>query len=65
MRTVVEESAIPKLVATFAALVEVEVVCSVEQVQPIKYVFAGVRVNDVEKDSDTHPVRSVDELLEL
>lgn len=63
--TVVKQSAVPELVATLGALVEVEVVGVVEHVQPVKDILRCVRVNHVEQDSDTHAVRSVNQLLEL
>lgn len=38
---------------------------AVKRIQPIKHVLARVRVDNVEEDGDTHPVSSIDELLQL
>ena len=62
---VVEQTTVPQLVSSSAAFMEVEVVRSIKVVQPVQHVFARMRVNDVEEDSDTHAVRRVDEFLQL
>ena len=62
---VIEEPAVPELMTSLAAFVEVKVIGAVEEVQTVENVLARVRVNDVEEDSDPHRVRDVDELLEV
>src|SRR5690242_28446 len=63
--TVVEQSAVPQLVSSLGALVEVLVVAAVEHVQSIQDVLGGVAVDDVQKNGNAHAVRSVNELLEI
>ena len=48
MVSVIEETTVPKLVPTSGSFVEVMVVTSIEMVQAIKDVFAGMRMNDIE-----------------
>ena len=62
---VVEESTIPELVPTTTTFMEVQVVRAIEEVEPIENVLAGVRVDDVKENGNSHPVSSVDQLLEL
>lgn len=51
--------------STLSTFVEVLVVRSIERVQPVKDVFAGMRVNHVQKDSYSQAVCCVNQLFEL
>ena len=62
---VVEEPAVPEVVASFASLMEVEVVSPVKFVQTIKNVLAGVRVDDIKENCDTQAVGSVNQLFQV
>lgn len=63
--TVIEQPAVPQLVAATSSLVEVLVVCAVEFVESIQNVLGGMAVNNVEKHSDSHAVSHVDQFLEV
>lgn len=63
--TVVEESAVPLVVAALASTVEVLVIGSVELVQTIQYILGSVAVNDVEQYSNSQAVSGVNQLLEV
>ncbi len=62
---VVEQSAVLNLMASTSALVEVQVVRSIEEIETVKHVLAGMRMDHVEKNGDTHAVRGVDQLLQF
>ena len=63
--SVVEQSAVPKLVVPSRSTVEVEVISSVEHIKAVKDVLASVRVNDIEQDNYTHAVGCVDEFFQF
>ena len=63
--TVIEQSAIPLVVASLASRVEVLMVCAVELIDTIQHVLGGVAVDDIEEHNNTQAVSSVDELLEI
>ena len=65
MMAVVEQTAVPQFMPTASAFMEVEVVRAIEVVEPVENVLAGVRVDDVKENGNSHPVSSVDQLLEL
>lgn len=65
VRPIVEQPAIPELMAAFYAFVEVKVVGAVKLVDAVEDVLAGMRVHDVEEDCEAHSVRRVDEFFEL
>lgn len=62
---IVEETTVPKVMTALATLMEVEVISAVELVQTIQDVLAGMGMDDVKKDGDTHPVGRIDQLLEV
>lgn len=62
---IIEQSAIPQLMATFGAAVEVLVVGAIELIEAVVHILAGVRVNHIKQHSDAHTVSCVDELLQL
>jgi len=63
--SVVEQSAVPELVVPFRSTVEVEVIGSVEHIETVKDVLAGVRMDDIEQNDNAHAVGRVNELLEF
>lgn len=74
MVTVIEQTRVPEFVSSFGSFVKVLVVwrtlrkgatSSIELVETIKYVFAGVGVDNVKEDGDTVAMRRIDESLEL
>ena len=65
MGTVVEQPAVPQLVSSLGALVEVEVVTAVEHVETVKHVLRCVTVHHVQQDGNAHSVRSINELLQV
>jgi len=62
---IVEESAIPLIMATLAAPVEVLVVSAIKLVEAIEHVLGRMAVDDVKEYDDAHAMRSVNELLEV
>jgi hypothetical protein len=47
MRAVVEEATAPELVVSLWAIMEIEMICSVEPIETIKDIVAGMRMHDV------------------
>lgn len=47
MTTIIEQSAVPKLVSPSGALVEILRIATVELIQTIQHVLRGMAVNDV------------------
>lgn len=64
MVTVVEESAVPKVVVTFSATVKVLVVRSIKLIEAIKYVLRRVAVNHIQEDDNSHLMSGVNKLLQ-
>jgi hypothetical protein len=62
---IVEEATIPQVMAALATLMEVEVISAVEFIQTIQDVLAGMGMDDIKKDGDTHSVGGIDQLLEV
>ena len=56
---VVEEAAVPELVAAAGALVEVEVVSTIELVEAIQDVLARMGVDNIKEDGDTQSVSRI------
>jgi hypothetical protein len=65
MRCIVKKPAVPEVMPTLATLVKVEMVRAIKLVQTIKYVFAGVRMDDIEEDSQTYAMCGVNQFLEF
>lgn len=63
--SVVEKSAIPLIVATLAAAMEVLVIGTIELIETVKNILRGMTVNDIEKNNNTHAVGCVNELLQI
>jgi hypothetical protein len=63
--SIVEEPAVPELVAALGAFVEVLVVGAVEEVQPVEDVLRCVRVYDVEQDREAEAVGSIDQFFQV
>jgi hypothetical protein len=63
--TIVEQPAIPKLVAAPYTLMEVKVVAAVELVQAVKHVLRCMTMNNVQQNCDAQSMRSVDELFQV
>ena len=62
---VVEQSAVPQLMSSLGALMEVQVVAAVEHVQTIEHVLGCVAVHHVQQHGDSHAMCSINELLEV
>jgi hypothetical protein len=56
---------VPEFVLPFPAFVEILVVNAIELVQSAKDIFAGMRVNDVEKYRETHAMSGIDEFFQI
>lgn len=65
MMAIVEESAVPLIMATLAAAVEVLVISAIKLVETIEHVLGCMAVDDIKEYDNTHAVRSVNELLEV
>lgn len=62
---VVEQSAVPLVMATFASTMEVLVIGSVKLVQAVQNILGGVAMNDIEQYSNSQAVSGVNQLLEV
>lgn len=51
--------------SAFATLVEVLVVGTVKEVDPVEHVLAGMGMNDIKQDGDTHPMCGINEFFEI
>jgi len=65
MTSVVEQSAVPKLVASLYTLVKVEMVAAIKHVQAVQYIFGCMAVDNIEQDSNTHPMSSIDQFFQV
>ena len=65
MMSVVEQSAIPELMSSFGALVEVLMIGAVKLIEPIKNVLRCVAVDNVEQHRDAHTVCGVHQLFQV
>lgn len=63
--TIIKESAVPQIVATSAAFVEILVIRSIEVIQAIEDVLGSMAMHDVEQHSEAHSVGRVDKFLEV
>lgn len=59
MAAVVEQPAIPLVVATFTTFMEVEVIRAIEHVDSIQHILRRMAVHHVKQDHQPHAVRSV------
>lgn len=65
MVTIVEQPAVPLIMASPATRVEVLVIGAVEFVQTIKNILGGMAMDDIQKDDKAQAVGGVDELLQV
>ena len=54
MAPIVKETAIPEIVTPLPPLMEVKVVSTVEEIEPIENILASMRMDDIQKHSNTH-----------
>jgi hypothetical protein len=62
---VVEQPAVPLVMASLASRVEVLMVCTIKLVQAVQNILGGVAVNNVEEDDYAQAVSGIDKLLEI
>ena len=60
---IVEKAAVPEVVASLAAFVEVEMVSAVKLVDTVENILACVRVDNVKEDGDTQTVGCIDKFF--
>lgn len=65
MMTIVEQSAVPELMSSLWALVEVLMVSSIKLIQTIEHVLGSMTVNNIQQDNKAQAVSSVYQLLEV
>lgn len=65
MVTIIEQSRVPQFVSSLSTLMEIEMITTIEHVQPIFCILASVGVNDIEQDYNSHSVSSVDQVHQL
>lgn len=65
MVAIVEESAVPLIMATLTTAVEVLVIGAIKLVETIEHVLGCMAVDDIKEYNNAHAVRSVNELLEI
>lgn len=59
MVTVVEKPAVPQLVPSFCAFVEIQIISAVKVVEPIGSILRCMTMDHVQQDNDTHPVSGI------
>lgn len=65
MMPIVEQTTIPKLMATLSTLVEIEMIGSIEHVQAIEHVLRCMTVHHIQQYHQPHIVGSVNQLLQI
>jgi len=50
---------------TFSPFVEIEVIGTIELIQTVEHIFAGMRVYNIQENSKTKTMSGVDKLLEV
>ena len=63
MVVVIKQTTVPEFVLPFPAFVEILVVGAIELVQSIKDIFAGMRMNNVEKYRQAHTMSCINEFF--
>jgi hypothetical protein len=65
VRAVVEQATVPKLMTAFSTFVKVQVVTTVEEIQAIENVFAGMGVDNIQKNYKTKTMGCVYQFFEI
>ena len=65
MVVVIKQTTVPEFVLPFPAFVEILVVGTIKLVQSVQDIFAGMRMNDVEKYRQTHAMSGINEFFQI
>jgi hypothetical protein len=65
MTVIIEQTAIPEVMATLSAFVKVKVIATIELVQTVKDIFASMRMDNIQKDGQTKAMGGIDKLFQI
>lgn len=65
MIAIVEQSAVPQIVAAFGTFMEIEMVAAIKHVQAVEHVFRSVTVDHVEQNGNSHTMSRINELFQI